>query len=82
MHDFASPHCSYCQHFESCFQMDMVVEWGYCRLKANPPAKELAAIKRKVEEGNYEELLARQKELGLYVPTITDCPSFLDLYPF
>jgi len=82
MHDLASPHCSYCQHFEHSFQTDLVVEWGYCALKKVTPKEDLERIKEKVEAGDYRELLLRAEELGLFMPTITRCEQFLDLYPF
>ncbi len=82
MHDLASLHCSYCQHFEHSFQADLVVEWGYCSLKKIPPAAELERIKAKVETGDYRELLLRARELGLFMPTVIRCPDFADLYPF
>lgn len=82
MHDLASPHCSYCQHFECCFQTDLVVEWGYCSLKMVPPEEDVERIKEKAEAGDYGELLSRAGELGLFMPTITRCEQFADLYPF
>ncbi len=82
MHDLASPHCSYCQHFEQTFQTDMVVEWGYCVLKKIPPAEELERIKQKAEQGDYRELLSRSEDLGLFMPMVTRCEDFSDLYPF
>ena len=82
MHDIASPHCSYCQHFEHCFQTDLVVEWGYCSLKRIPPSEEVERIKEKAELGDYSPLLTRAQELGLFMPTSTACDRFEDLYPF
>ena len=82
MHDFASPHCSYCQHFEKSFETDLVVEWGYCSLKKVPPPEDLERVRKKVESGDYQELLSRTQELGLFMPTITYCADFTDLYPF
>jgi len=82
MHDLASPHCSYCQHFENSFQTDLVVEWGYCSLKKIPPPEDLERIREKAESGDYRELLSRAQDLGLFMPTITRCADFSDLYPF
>jgi hypothetical protein len=82
MHDLASPHCSYCQHFEQTFQTDLVVEWGYCLLKKVPPPEELERIKEKAESGDYGELFSRSEDLGLFMPTVTRCEDFSDLYPF
>ena len=82
MHDVSAPHCSYCQHFEACFQTDLVIEWGYCSIKKVPLPEDLARVKSQAESGDYEELLARGGDFGLYVPTVTDCPKFEDLYPF
>ncbi len=82
MHDLASPHCSYCQHFEQTFQTDLVVEWGYCTLKKVPPSEELERIKEKVEAGDYRDLLSNWQNLGLFMPTVTRCEEFSDLYPF
>ncbi len=82
MHDLSAPHCSYCKHFETCFQVDIVVEWGYCSLKKVPSRKELENLKEKVELGDYEFLPLHAQELGLFVPTTTDCNQFTDLYPF
>ena len=82
MHDLASPHCSYCQHFVHGLQTDLVVEWGYCVLKQATPKEDLERIKEKTEAGDYRELLSRAEELWLFMPTITRCDLFLDLYPF
>lgn len=82
MHDLASPHCSYCTHFESCLQTDMVVEWGYCALGKIPPGQQLKILKEMAEAGDLREFLPRARALGLYMPTVTDCPNFSDLYPF
>ncbi len=82
MHDLASPHCSYCQHFETSFQTDLVVEWGYCTLQKVPPAEDLERIRKGAESGDYRELLAHGRELGLFMPAVTRCPDFADLYPF
>jgi hypothetical protein len=82
MHELASPHCSSCQHFVQSFQTDSVVEWGYCNLKKVPPQEELERIKIRVESGDFRELLSLGQELGLFVPTLTDCEHFADLYPF
>ena len=82
MHDLALPHCSYCQHFELTFQTDMVVEWGYCRLKKIPEPGDLRRIKAKAESGDLKELYARAQELGIFMPAVTRCADFADLYPF
>ena len=82
MHDLASPHCSYCQHFEHSFQTDLVVEWGYCSLKKVPPQEDLESIKEEAEAGEYRGVFSRAEELGLFMPTITQCEQFSDLYPF
>jgi hypothetical protein len=82
MHDIAIPHCSYCSHFVSCFQIDLVIEWGYCSLKKNPPQKELDNFKIKVELGDYQTLSSQSQDLGLFIPCKTDCKQFMDLYPF
>ncbi len=82
MHDLASPHCSYCQHFESAFQTDLVIEWGYCGLKKIPGREDLERIKAKVETGDLAELYGRAQEIGLFMPAVTRCTEFADLYPF
>ena len=82
MHDLSAPHCSYCKHFESCFQVDIVIEWGYCSIKKVPPQEELGNVKRRVESGDYHVLPLQAQDLGLFVPTVTDCKQFMDLYPF
>jgi hypothetical protein len=82
MHDSASPHCSYCKHFESCFQVDRVIEWGYCTRKKVPPPEKLETIKKKVESGDYRTLASEGPSVGLFVSTSTDCRQFLDFYPF
>ena len=84
MHDVYTPHCGYCEHFKLCFRTDMVTEWGYCCLKAGdraPSQQELEAIRREVESGNYQTLLTRAEDLGLFVPAATDCEGFSDAYP-
>lgn len=84
MHDVVTPHCSYCEHFKFCFRTDMVTEWGYCCLKAGdnaPSQQELETIKREVESGNYQTLLTGAQGLGLFVPTVTDCEHYSDVYP-
>lgn len=82
MHELASPHCSHCKHFVSCFQTDLAVEWGYCSRNKIPPLEELARIKRRVESGEDPDLLSRAQELGLFMPANTRCDLFADLYPF
>ncbi len=82
MHDLASPHCSYCQHFEQRFQTDLVIEWGFCSLKKIPTSEDLERIRKKIDAGDPQELLTRGRELGLFMPTVTRCPDFSDLYPF
>jgi hypothetical protein len=82
MHDLACPHCSYCQHFEQRFQTDLVIEWGFCSLKKIPAGEDLERIRKGVDAGDYRELLARARELGLFMPAVTRCPDFEDLYPF
>ena len=82
MHEFGSPDCNYCEHFETCFQTDFVLEWGYCILKKIPPLEELEKIKEMVERGDYRLLLTQAKELGLFVPKAIDCDQFEDMYPF
>jgi len=84
VHDVYVPHCSYCEHFKLCFRTDMVTEWGYCCFKGENRAcsqQELEAIRREVESGNYRTLLARASDLGLFVPTTTDCEHYSDAYP-
>ena len=79
MHVAFRPHCSYCWHFEVCLLTDMVTEWGYCTKKLGdkaPPLQEIEILKREVESGNYQALLERAPELGLFIPVYTDCQSF------
>ena len=63
----------------------MVTEWGYCRVKIQDEVAfkpEVEIMKGEVEAGDYRGLLARSKELGLFVPTYTECEQFSDFYPF
>ena len=84
MHEGYIPHCSYCEHFVSCFYSDMVTEWGYCSLAVGdkaPSREETDAIKGEVKAGNYEKLRALQEQEILFVPTEVNCADFIDLYP-
>ena len=84
MHDSYIPHCSYCEHFVSCFYTDMTTEWGYCKLMLGdkaPTRKDTDAIKKEVMAGNYKPLKEMQDKGILYVPTEVDCGSFVDTYP-
>ena len=84
MHDSYIPHCSYCEHFVSCFYTDMVTEWGYCQPMVGdkaPSREETDAIKKEVKAGNYERLKAMQNQRILFVPTEIDCDEFIDVYP-
>lgn len=67
----------------------MVIEWGYCCHSRQAGTvddagfkQELEIIKQEVKEGNFQTLLARSEELGLFVPRITSCPDYNDIYPF
>ena len=42
----------------------------------------LERIREEAESGDFRELLTRGQELGLFMPTITRCADFSDLYPF
>lgn len=43
---------------------------------------EIAAIKQEVAAENYQPLLDRAGELGLFIPKITSCRDYEDIYPF
>lgn len=82
MHDFVTPECSYCQHYVSCFQTDLVVDWGYCKTKKSPSEEDLERAKRLADDEDYRGLLDLAEELGFFVPTAVDCDQFEDDYPF
>ena len=84
MHDSYIPHCSFCEHFVSCFYTDMTTEWGYCQLMLgdNAPTREQTdKIKEQVKAGNWDTLNKLQEKGILFVPTEIDCGSFVDIYP-
>jgi hypothetical protein len=63
----------------------MVVEWGFCSLKAGhspPSADEIERLKGEAEAGSQRGLLDRAGEIGLFVPNYTDCKDFSDFFPF
>lgn len=82
MHDFVTPECSYCEHYVSCFQTDLVIDWGYCKVGKIPSEEELGRAKKMADEGDYRCLMEIAEALGFFVPTAVDCDQFEDDYPF
>ena len=84
MHGFATPHCGYCEYFESCFLSDDVTEWGYCtheREGTIPPRDEIENLKRSSDAEDLRSLCDRAERLGLFAAMPTKCPFFSDVFP-
>ena len=84
LHGTMSPHCGYCQYFESCFLSDYATEWGYCSHEAQgkiPPEDDIERVKREAASGDYRSLLDQADRLGFFVAVETKCRFFSDFFP-